>query len=170
MNMSFHKNVAAQFLMASLWLALPATAGSVKVGDAFPDFASFKLEGKLPEVTKGKVVLVDFWASWCAPCRKSFPTLNELQQRYGGKGLVVIAVNVDERRASMDQFVKNIPATFPVVRDAEQKLVAAVAVESMPTSFLLDASGHVRFVHVGYLGDATRTDYIREIEELLKGR
>ena len=173
MNTLSLKHIAIHSLLGVLLLAAPAsslTAASIKVGDTFPDFAKFKLEGKLPDDLKGKVVLVDFWASWCAPCKKSFPALNELHQRYADKGLVIIAVNVDEQRAKMEQFLKNIPASFAVFRDAEQKLVGAVEVESMPTSFLLDASGHVRFTHVGYLGDETEKQYIREIEELLRAR
>ena len=172
MSMLSLKHIAIHSLLAGLLLAAASslTAASLKVGDTFPDVAKFQLEGKLPCDLKGKVVLVDFWASWCAPCKKSFPTLNELHERYGDKGLVIIAVNVDEQRAKMEQFLKNAPASFVVFRDPEQKLVAAVEVESMPTSFLLDASGHVRFTHVGYFGDETKKEYIREIEELLKAR
>ena len=144
-------------------------AAPLKIGDAFPDFAKFKLEGKLPDDLKGKVVLIDFWASWCPPCKKSFPALNELHQRYGTNGLVIIAVNVDEKRADMEAFLKKIPATFTVVRDAEQKLVETVGVEGLPTSFLLDATGRVRFLHnKGYGGDGTKKEYAREIESLLK--
>jgi thiol-disulfide isomerase/thioredoxin len=172
MNMLCLRRIGFRLLLAGLLLA-PAsflTAASVKVGDAFPDLAKFKLEDKVPGDLKGKVVLIDFWASWCAPCKKSFPALNRLQQRYGDKGLVIIAVNVDEQRAKMERFLKDIPASFAVSRDAQQQLVAAVEVETMPTSFLLDASGRVRFTHVGYLGDETEKQYVHEIEELLKAR
>ncbi len=167
LNRSFLHVVLASVALAT-GSSLPAA--SLKVGDPFPDLAKFKLEGKLPGDLKGKVVLVDFWASWCPPCKTSFPALNELRQRYGDKGFVILAVNVDEQRASMERFLKNTAANFPVIRDAEQKLVAAVEVETMPTSFLLDTSGRVRFTHVGYLGDETKKEYIREIEELLKAR
>ena len=160
--------IALGFFCAAVASSLEAA--SLKVGDTFPDLAKFKLEGKRPADLKGKVVLVDFWASWCAPCKKSFPALNELHQRYGNKGLVIIAVNVDEERSKMEAFLKTTPADFTVVRDAAQKLVEAVEVESMPTSFVLDANGRVKFIHVGYVGDETRKEYIREIEELLKGR
>jgi thiol-disulfide isomerase/thioredoxin len=162
--------VKANILATCIALAAFSLSGaSLKVGDAFPDLAKFKLEGTLPG-TKGKVVLIDFWASWCAPCKKSFPALNELHERYGSRGLIILAVNVDEQRAKMEAFLKSMPAKFAVVRDAEQKLVAKTEVESMPTSFVLDATGRVRFLHNGYLGDETKKEYMREIEELLKAR
>ena len=126
------------------------------------DFEREVLRSELP-------VLIDFTASWCAPCKKSFPALNELHERYRDKGLTIIAVNVDAKRADMERFLKTTPASFSVVRDAEQKLVARTEVESMPTSFLIDAAGRVRFLHKGYSGDETKKKYVREIEELLKG-
>lgn len=171
MNMSFLKPKSLHALTAALVLAA-ASAGfgaePIKVGDTFPDLGKFKLEGTLPADLKGKVVLVDFWASWCLPCKKSFPALDELRQRYGTNGFVVIAVNVDEKRADMEGFLKKTPAGFTVVRDAEQKLVATAGVETMPTSFLIDATGRVRFLHSGYAGDETKKEFIREIETLLK--
>ena len=133
----------------------------------FPDLASFQLEGKLPE-TKGKVVLVDFWASWCAPCRQSFKTLNDLHQRFGSEGLVVIAVNVDEDQKHMARFLTKNPAAFAVVRDTSQKLVTALDVKAMPTSFLVDRDGKLRHAHSGYHGDETPKQYEQEITGLLR--
>jgi len=171
MNMSLLKPGLFPSLIAGLILAPafgPLAAAPVKVGDTFPDFAKFKLEGKLPDNLKGKVVLVDFWASWCAPCKKSFPALNELHQRYRDKGVVILAINVDQNRSDMEKFLKKTPADFAVVRDAEQKLVEATDVETMPTSFLLDQAGRVHFLHKGYNGDETKKTYVTKIEELLK--
>jgi thiol-disulfide isomerase/thioredoxin len=147
--------------------ACPAEAG-LKPGDSFPDLTTYKLEGKLPDSLKGKVVLVDFWASWCAPCAKSFPAMEELQKRYPDR-VVVLAISVDEKAADMQGFLKKHPASFLVVRDAEHKLVAAVNAESMPTSFLVDTTGKVRFIHHGFHGEETRKQYLEEIESLLKG-
>jgi thiol-disulfide isomerase/thioredoxin len=110
---------------------------------------------------------VDFWASWCLPCAKSFPVLDELQKKYGDK-LVIVGVNVDEKAANMDTFLKKHPAGFTVVRDGEQKLVAVVSPETMPTSFILDGEGKVRFLHNGFHGEDTRKEYVSEIESLLK--
>lgn len=148
-------------------LALSAIAGGLKTGEAFPDLATFKLEGALPDI-KGKVVLVDFWASWCEPCQKSFPAMNELQQKFGAQGFAIIAVNVDENRADMEKFLKGHPANFAVVRDAKQALVDKVSIGTMPSSFLLDREGKVVAAHSGFEGDATKKKYDAEISALLK--
>lgn len=146
---------------------LNAFAG-LKTGDVFPDLALFKLEGKLPETIRGKVVMIDFWASWCDPCKDSFPVMSELQKTYGGKGFVLIAINVDENRSDMEDFLKSHAAKFTVVRDASQKLVEKTGIGTMPSAFLIDRDGKVRFTHSGYHGSETKKKYVEEIESLLK--
>jgi thiol-disulfide isomerase/thioredoxin len=151
--------------------ALHTACAGTKVGDAFPDLAGFTLEGKLPDELKGKVVMVDFWASWCGPCADSFPAMSELAEKYAAKGLVVIAVNEDEKRADMEQFLERHKARFTVVRDGGRdgkKLVDKVGIAVMPTSFLLDRAGKVRFLHAGYHGAETKGKYAQEIERLLE--
>lgn len=170
MKMNRHRFLKLMSLGAGMQIAvLPLKAGAAqpKPGDPFPPLEQFSLEGKLPESLKGKVLLVDFFASWCAPCKASFPALNEIHAKYGDKGFAIVGVSVDEKRADLEVFLKKYPAQFAVVRDAAQKLVAAVAVETMPTSFLVDATGRVRFVHSGYHGDETKKQYVAEIEQLL---
>ena len=142
--------------------------GGLKAGEAFPDLAGFKLEGKLPEAIKGKVVLVDFWASWCEPCKQSFPAMEDLHHRYGDRGLLIIAINVDENRPDMEAFLKKNNATFVVLRDPNQKLVEKTGIATMPSSFLLDREGKVRFAHTGFRGAETKKKYEEEIESLLK--
>ena len=164
MNTSLLKKFLLTTVLAGTFLTANA---ALKVGDTLPDLASFKLEGKLPDALKGKIVIVDFWASWCLPCAESFPVLDELQKKYGDK-LVVIGVNVDEKASNMDKFLKKHPVSFTLVRDAGQKLVDTVSPETMPTSFILDGEGKVRFLHSGFHGETTRKEYISEIESLLK--
>jgi len=120
--------------------------------------------------TTGRVVLLDFWASWCGPCRHSFPELDKLNQIYRSRGFIICAVSVDEKADDMDVFLKDHPVSFPVVRDAQQKLVAAAGVESMPTSFLVDRHGVIRFSHVGFHGTETVEQLKQEIEKLLAER
>lgn len=153
-------------LCGALLCALTAAA-ALKTGDPAPDLAAFNLEGKLPEGLKDKVVLLDFWASWCDPCRDSFPVMDALQKQYGPRGFVIIAVNVDEKKADMEEFLKKNPVTFNVVRDAKQKLVEKAGIATMPTSILIDRAGKVRFVHSGFRGVETRRKYESEIESLL---
>jgi len=156
-------------LMAALcaFLGSNAAAGGLKTGDTFPDLAASGLEGDLPAELKGKTVLVDFWASWCGPCKQSFPVMEELQKRYRPRGLVIIAISVDQNKKDMAEFLKKNPVSFTVARDAAQKLVARVDVAAMPSSFLLDGQGKVRFVHAGFHGAETRKQYEQEIESLL---
>ena len=164
------RRLQAISLVVSVALSFGARtiAAGIKTGDAFPELGAFKLEGKLPDSTKGKVVMVDFWASWCEPCKQSFPAMEELHKRYSDRGLVIIAVNVDENRPDMEAFLKKNAATFTVVRDANQKLVERTGIATMPSSFLIDRDGKVRFAHTGFRGAETKKKYEEEIESLLK--
>lgn len=164
MNTSLLKKLVFAGLVTG---CLFTASAALKVGDTLPDLATFKLEGKLPDTLKGKIVLVDFWASWCLPCAESFPALEELQKKYGDR-LVILAVNVDEKASNMEKFLKKHPVTFAVVRDAGQKLVAVAEPATMPTSFILDGEGRVCFLHNGFHGEKTRKQYESEIESLIK--
>ena len=156
------------FLIAAacaFWAA--AALGQWKTGDALPDLSRHGLSKGVPASLAGKVVLVDFWASWCGPCKASFPVLDQLQKKYAARGFTVLAVNVDEDAAKMDRFLADHPASFPVAHDAGQKLVEVAGVEAMPSSFLVDRSGTIRFAHVGFLPESTPEELEREIESLL---
>lgn len=163
------KRSLAKMLVFSLALAGSAcqTFAEWKVGDSIPDFASFNLEGKLPDCS-GKVLLIDFWASWCGPCAQSFPAMESLQKKYAEQGFQIVAISVDEKQQAMEKFLKKTPASFAVVRDASQKLVEKAGVSTMPGSFLVDQTGKVRFMHSGYHGKETQQKYEQEIESLLK--
>jgi thiol-disulfide isomerase/thioredoxin len=130
-----------------------------------PPLGDFGLEGRLPRL-KGKVVYLDFWASWCGPCKASFPVLNNWQQQFAANGFTVLGVSVDEKASEMGQFLKSMPASFPVVRDATQKLVANADVKTMPTSFLIDRKGTIRHVHQGFRRQDEET-LTRQISVLL---
>ena len=169
MNMSHVKKTLLLGAFALSCCSRTVLAGDkgIKVGDTFPDLGSFALEGKMPETTKGKVVLVDFWASWCGPCKESFPVMDELQKQYGQKGLVILAVNLDDDEAAMQDFLKSHPVTFTVVRDARKKMVSMVNIASMPSSFVLGPDGKVAAIHKGFHGKETSKQYAKEIEGLL---
>jgi cytochrome c biogenesis protein CcmG, thiol:disulfide interchange protein DsbE len=115
---------------------------------------------------RGKVVIVDFWASWCPSCRQSFPALAELGRLYASRGLEVIAVNVDQQRRDADAFLAGQPAGLKVVFDQQGAAPRAFDVQAMPSSFVIGRDGTIRFTHVGF-NDRTLEAYRREIGQLL---
>ena len=115
---------------------------------------------------KGKVVYLDFWASWCTPCRVSFPWMNDVQQTYGNKGLVVIAVNVDHDRSLADEFLRANYPQFKIVYDPDGKIASKYDFKDMPTSFLIGRDGKIRYVHNGFLPKQD-AKYIADINTLL---
>jgi thiol-disulfide isomerase/thioredoxin len=165
----YNRYISRAVLPALLLMILPvACFADFKQAENLPDLVSFQLEGKLPEELKGRVILLDFWASWCGPCKNSFPVMEELTNKFTGQGLTVIAVSVDEKRENVELFLKSAKVSFTVVRDAQRKLVTAADIRSMPTSFLIDRSGKIRFIHAGFDRDKTTREYVKEIEQLLK--
>jgi len=148
-------------------LAASVYAGGVSVGSKFPDLSKMQLEGGVPSM-KGKVVLVDFWASWCGPCRQSFPQLDALYQKYHSRGFEVVGVSVDEKAADMKAFLAGNKVSFPTTRDAGQKLVGAVGPQTMPTSVLVDQNGNVVLVETGFRGKSTIQALDAAIQKLLK--
>jgi thiol-disulfide isomerase/thioredoxin len=133
-----------------------------------PDVELRSADGQALRLTdlKGKVVLVDFWASWCGPCKASFPALDALYKRRHDDGVEVLAVNVDEDRRAAEGFLKERPHAMPVFFDPKGRAPEAFHVAGMPTSYLLDRRGRIRFKHEGYTS-ATGSAQEREIEVLL---
>ncbi len=154
--------------MAGLWLLDTAPArADVHLGDAFPALSSAGLTGAALPETSGRVVLVDFWASWCAPCKASFPAYRRLDADYAPRGLVIVAISVDRDPRAYESFVRRFNPSFPVEDDLEQKFVSLVQVPTMPTSYLIDRKGRVRFIHPGFHGSDTEALLRKEIETLL---
>ncbi len=98
----------------------------------------------------GKVVLLDFWASWCVPCRRSFPWMNEMQQKYGDSGLVVIGVNMDAEPDAAQAFLGNYPAEFEIIYAPDGALAREFGVIAMPSSFVIGRDGEVTTRHLGF--------------------
>jgi thiol-disulfide isomerase/thioredoxin len=99
---------------------------------------------------RGRVVYLDFWASWCAPCRQSFPWMDSMKKAYEAQGLTVVAVNVDHDRADAERFLKQLQPKFEVRFDPEGQLAQQFKVEGMPTSIIIDRHGVPRFTHIGF--------------------
>ena len=118
---------------------------------------------------RGKLVYLDFWASWCAPCKRSFPWMNQLQQRYGARGLHVVAVNLDAKREDALQFLQTTPANFSVLFDPSGTSAKAYAVKAMPSSYLIDANGKIVRQHLGFNADSAQA-LENEIKALLENK
>jgi len=115
---------------------------------------------------RGKVVLLDFWASWCAPCLESFPWMQQIQQKYSGRGLVVIAVNVDHEPSLAARVLQSRDASFPVIFDPDGQLAQRFHVNNMPSSFYIDRAGNIRYTHPGFR-NSDRADAERELAALV---
>jgi peroxiredoxin len=134
-----------------------------------PDFSGDSVNGK-GKVSlaqwKGKVVLVDFWATWCEPCKKSFPKLEELRVKYAASGFELVAVSEDDEANGVKEFGANYGAKFPLVWDKDKTIANKWHPPNMPSSFILDKKGVVRFVHLGY-HDGEEKEIETELKSLL---
>ena len=123
--------------------------------------------GKLDlESQHGKVVYLDFWASWCKPCRESFPWMNGLLQKYPSERFTVITINLDAEASEMHRFLDKVPAHFDIYHDASGAIADKFQLDAMPTSYLIDSNGKVVRKHIGFY-TGKMEDYELEIEELL---
>lgn len=167
--MSSHK-IKNRFAFAAFLLVAVFVRAELKVGDAVPAFSAAGVvrlgDGEVP-ATSGQVVLLDFWASWCAPCKASFPAMAKLHQDYAARGLVIAAVSVDEKASAATAFARKLAPPFATLHDRDQKLASLAALPAMPTSYLIGRDGRVRFIHTGFHGDATVKELRTQIETLL---
>ena len=115
----------------------------------------------------GQVVYLDFWASWCSPCKASFPWLNQTQKKFHDKGLVLIGINVDKDRAKADEFLKSVPAQFPIVYDPDGALPKKYGVQGMPYAIIIGRDGKIVHSHIGFHPDKTG-EYEQAIQGALK--
>lgn len=142
-------------------LLLPLLLSAALLGTAHAAAPNLDLDAY-----KGKVVYIDFWASWCGPCKQSFPWMKAMHDKYGKEGLVILAVNVDQEKKKADDFLKEFTPAFPVLFDSTGTLATQFKVQTMPSSYMLDRSGKPRFRHLGF-HDAKRDVYEKEIHHLL---
>ena len=136
-------------------LLLCALAGAAAAGERAPRQApSFTLRtGTTPvslDSLRGKVVLVDFWASWCGPCHRSFPWMAAMHKKYAEQGLVIVAINLDKTQEAAASFLAEIPAPFTIAYDPQGKSAAAYHVEGMPTTVLVGRDGRILSTHIGF--------------------
>lgn len=147
----------------------PADEQHPLIGTTAPDFEIPSQTGGgplSPQSHAGKVVIIDFWATWCAPCRESFPFYQSLVDQHGGN-VVVLGVSVDEDPAKISDFAKQTGVTFPLGWDEDQVVAKLYNPEKMPTSYLIDKNGLVSHVHAGF-ADGDQADITQQVDALLK--
>lgn len=147
-----------------------SSAGNVgnQKGNTAADFSLEALEGGAGNLRdyRGKVVVLNFWASWCAPCRAEMPDMQTVYSELRDRGLVVVGVNQGESVEKVGAFAREFGLTFPILLDESQSIARKYGVRSYPTTFIISRDGVIRNVIVG--GPLTRTSIRREVEELLK--
>jgi cytochrome c biogenesis protein CcmG, thiol:disulfide interchange protein DsbE len=150
-----HAGAATIVAIGAAFIMHAGAVAAADVGAPAPPFALTAADGRLVSLDglRGRVVYVDFWASWCGPCRRSFPWMNGLQQRLGDRGLAVVAINVDRNRGDALRFLEQFPATFTVLFDPSGATPAAYGVPGMPTSYLIDARGSLVAIEQGFRDD-----------------
>ncbi len=139
------------------------------VGAPAPDFAASSVNGKgraAVKASSGKVLIVDFWATWCEPCKKSFPKLQDLYTKFKTSGMDLIAVSEDDENSGIQDFGTTFGAKFPLVWDDGKAIAGKWKPKSMPSTFIVDKKGIVRFVHFGY-HDGEEGEIEKEVKSLL---
>lgn len=160
----------AGFFAVGVLLCAVALAGDTQSKPA-PDFTLDSRAGTPLSLAqyKGQVVMLNFWASWCVPCKQEMPLLETIQKTYGKRGFTLIGVNVEPDSKAANAVLEKIPVSFPVVYDTESKVSKAYDVSGMPSSVFIDRKGQVRMLHRGYKpGD--ENEYMNEIRALVMER
>ena len=155
----------------AVFLSASVPAAALEAGDRAPDFAAPALSGggsvRLSEY-RGKIVYLDFWASWCAPCLKAMPELEKIRSEFRAEAFQIVAVNLDRKKKKALRFLEKHPVGYPSASDPKGRLPDQFGLETMPTSYLIDANGVIRYVHRGFKagdGSILRLEIRRLLEE-----
>ncbi len=157
------------FLMSAL-MAISASASALPgAGSVAPDFVLKSDNGRnirLSEL-RGQVVLINFWATWCAPCRQELPLLNKIYDQYQNAGFKLLAVNLDDDRRGAETMLTRLRLRFPTLFDTKKEVARSYNVDGMPATVIIDRDGRVRYVHRGYRDGFEKT-YEQQVRGLLK--
>jgi peroxiredoxin len=161
-----------RFPLAALVAVLVAAAWPAVASDGSPPAPAFTLtsrSGKTVSLAdlKGQVVMINFWASWCGPCRQEFPALDEMYRKYKPMGFEMVGINVESEKSDAERFLGATPVSFPILFDPDNKVSGNYGVSAMPTTFLVDRQGRLRWQHRAYKpGDEAK--YIEQIRAMLR--
>lgn len=159
--------IASVVLMMSVWVS--TVFATAEVDKDAPDFTLKSLKGsnlKLSEF-RGDVVMINFWATWCGPCRQEMPILNDLYLKYRDKGFTLLGVNVEKNTSKAASMIRDLRVVYPVLFDQQSEVSKLYKVDDMPSTILVDRDGKIRYLHNGYVS-GTEDQYVREVRELME--
>jgi peroxiredoxin len=154
---------------AGILACLSPLAGAEAINVPAPDFTLESRSGEnlRLEDHRGEVVMLNFWASWCGPCRQEMPLMDELYSQYKDLGFTILAVNVDENREEAHRFLDKVPVNYPILYDPESSVSELYEVQAMPTTVMIDRNGTARYLHYGYQ-PGYEDEYEQQIRELVR--
>ncbi len=167
-TLQFSKSVR-WFLILFTTLLLLGTANAATIQGKAPNFTLKSNSGKNIKLSelRGQVVLLNFWASWCGPCRQEMPLLEKLHKRYSALGFTVLGVNVEEDPRKAKTLLKDISVSFPILFDTSNKVSKQYKVSAMPSTIMIDRNGNMRYLHRGYKpGDEAQ--YKKWVKQLIR--
>ena len=157
-----------KFILVTMMVLFSTVAFSNTFNNTLSEEISSKAQlEQAIKAQQGKVIYLDFWASWCGPCRKSFPWMNKMQAKYKEQGFVVISVNLDANRELAEVFLKDNPADFTVIYDPKGQTARHFKIQGMPSSMLIDRQGQIKVAHSGFF-TKKKPQYEEEILQLIK--
>jgi peroxiredoxin len=159
--------IASVVLMMSVWVS--TVFATAEVDKDAPDLTLKSLKGsnlKLSEF-RGDVVMINFWATWCGPCRQEMPILNDLYLKYRDKGFTLLGVNVEKNNSKAANMIRDLRVVYPVLFDQQSEVSKLYKVDDMPSTILVDRDGKIRYLHNGYVS-GTEDQYVREVRELME--
>ena len=156
-------------MMLALCIGFTSTVSAQATKNIAPDFTLKSQTGKNLKLSelRGKVIMINFWASWCGPCRQEMPVLDQLYKHYRPLDFTVLGVNVEQNPDDAKSLLKDVSVSFPILFDKENKVSKLYNIKGMPSTVLVDRDGNVRYVHIGYQS-GTEQEYQQQIRTLIR--
>lgn len=162
-------SLLGKFIISIAFSSFAMIGHAKELSGAAPDFTLKSNQAKNIRLQdlRGQVVMLNFWASWCGPCRQEMPLMDDIYKKYEKLGFTILAVNVDEDSADADDFLNSVPVSFPVLYDNDSKVSELYEVDAMPTTVMIDKDGNKRFLHRGYK-EGYELDYEKQVKKLIR--